>query len=101
MKWLVYTFLLTLFLGFGPAHANDANSYEVLTLEYVQFLNQHYPNLNLWPHSYGQKAYKELEELEGELQGDFYLPQGYLQELSCSKIVCGGGGGGSCPTCFH
>lgn len=98
MKLLALPILLTLFFGFGSAHANE---YEVLTQEYVQFLNQHYPNLDLWSHSYGPQAYQELEDLEGELQGDFQLPQGFLQELSCSKIVCGGGGGGPCPTCLH
>lgn len=92
-------FLLATFLGFGSsAWAGD---YQTLTKEYVEFLNEHYPNLDLWSHSRGAKAYSELESLEGELQGDFQLPSGSLHELSCSKIVCGGGGGSPCPTCFQ
>jgi hypothetical protein len=81
-----------------------------LVPQYVHHLNAYYPDLNLKAFSQGQKAYHELELLEGILNPTLedlrksggqtpWLPDGSLIELSCSKTVCGNGGG-PCRTCL-
>lgn len=95
---LFVSLMLTPFLAQGQEQGSA--NWPELTEEYVEFLNQNYPRLDLWSHTYGLKAYQDLKQLEDNLQGDYSSPAYSLKELSCSKIVCGGGGG-PCPTCFQ
>jgi len=81
------------------------------TAAYEEFLNSNYPDLDLSVKDHSSpQAYKQMEILENYLNPsiDFLrasgghsltLPDRSLLQLSCSKTICGNGGG-PCRTCL-
>ncbi len=99
-------FILTLLIGLSGLSQAFAADYYQETDAYVRFLNEVEPGLQLHVQKHSYQALQELEILDLELErakqnpnGGFQIPDRSLELLSCSKIVCGGGGG--CTTCFQ